>query len=66
MKAMKACAWLLLAVSLSHFLMGIISGEYNYPSMKAFWLTVVPVVCLLLSVTIFAVLAVVNRTRRKG
>ena len=66
MKVLKIGAWLLLAVSLSHCLTGIISGEYNYPSMKAFWLTVVPVVCLLLSVTIFAILAVVNRTRRKG
>ena len=65
MKAMKACAWLLLAVSLSHFLMGIISGEYNYPSMKAFWLTVVPVVCLLLSIAIFIVLATVKRARGK-
>ena len=65
MKAIKACAWLLLAVSLSHFLAGIISGEYNYPSMKAFWLTVVPVVCLLLSVTLFAILAAAKRTKRK-
>ena len=65
MKAMKACAWLLLAVSLSHFLMGIISGEYNYPSMKAFWLTVVPVVCLLLSIALFVILAAVKRARRK-
>ena len=66
MKALKIGGWLLLMASVSHCLTGIFSGEFCYPSMKAFWLTVVPVVCLLLSVTIFAVLAVVNRTRRKG
>lgn len=65
MKVLKIGAWLLLAVSLSHFLTGIISGEYNYPSMKAFWLTVVPVVCLLLSIAIFIVLATVKRARGK-
>ena len=64
MKVMKGCAWLLLAVSLSHFLAGIISGEFHYPSMRAFWLTVVSAVCLLLSILMFIVLAV-KKTRGK-
>ena len=63
MKALKIGGWLLLACSVSHCLTGIVSGEFRYPSMRAFWLTVVSAVCLLLSILMFIVLAV---KKKKG
>ena len=65
MKALKIGGWLLLMASVSHCLTGIFSGEFCYPSMKAFWLTVMSAVCLLLSITIFIVLAAVKQVRGK-
>ena len=65
MKALKISGWLLLAASASHCLTGVISGEFQYPSVRAFWLTVMSAACLLLSLVIFIVLAVVKRTGRR-
>ena len=65
MKAMKIGAWLLLAASVSHCLTGVFSGEFQYPSMRAFWLAVMSAACLIFSITLFVVLAVVRRTRGK-
>ena len=66
MKALKTGGWLLLAVSVIHCLAGVFSGEFNYPSMKALWLTAITAVCLFLSVTCFAALALVKRAKGKN
>ena len=63
MKGLKIGGWLLLAVSVIHCLVGVFSGEFNYPSMKALWLTAITAVCLFLSVTCFVVFAVVKRAK---
>lgn len=65
MKAWRIVGWLLLASSVSHCLTGIFSGEFQYPSMRAFWLIVMSAGCLFLSLAIFAVLAIVKRTGEK-
>lgn len=65
MKALKACGWFLLVASVCHYLTGIVSGEFHYPSMKAFWLTVMSAACLFFSLAIFIVIAVVKHTRGK-
>ena len=65
MKVLRICGWLLLASSLSHCLTGVFSGEFQYPSMRAVWLTVMSAGCLLISITIFIVLAAVRRAGSK-
>lgn len=64
MKVLNIGGWFFLVCSVSHCLTGVVSGEFRYPSMRAFWLTVVSAVCLLLSILMFIVLAV-KKTKGK-
>ena len=61
MKALKISGWLLFACSVSHYLTGILSGEfflnvggllYYGTSMKSFWLSAMSALCLLLSIIV--------------
>ena len=65
MRAWNVCGWLLLMVSACHVLAGIVSGELQYPSMRAFWLAVVSGACLLLSVVCFLICAAGKQKRRR-
>ena len=65
MKVLKIGGWFFLVCSVSHCLTGVVSGEFHYPSMRAFWLIVMSAGCLFLSLAIFAVLAIVKRTGEK-
>ena len=65
MKALKVCGWIFLVISVSHCLAGIVSGEFQYPSMKAFWLTVISAGGLVLSLGCFLALALAKRTAGK-
>ena len=66
MKMLKICGWILLAISVTHGLVGLISGEFQYPSMRANWLTVLSAGGLVLSAACFLALAPAKRAKRKN
>ena len=65
MKMLKICGWLLLAVSATHCLAGIVSGEFQYPSMRAIWLAVLSAGGLVVSAACFLALALAKRAKGK-
>ena len=65
MKMLKICGWLFLAISVSHGLAGLISGEFQYPSMRANWLTVLSAGGLVLSAACFLTLVLAKRAAQK-
>ena len=75
MKGLKISGWLLFVCSISHYLTGILSGEfflniggllYYGTSMKSFWLSIMSALCLLLSIIVmFIVLFIQKRSSKK-
>jgi len=73
MKVLKISAWSLFSISVVLYLMGIFSGEffknawgllYYGTSMRAFWLTVLSAICLLLSVILMIVFLATKKRKR--
>ena len=73
MKVLKISAWSLFSISVVLYLMGIFSGEffinawgplYYGTSMKAFWLTVLSAICLILSVILMIVFLATKKRKR--
>lgn len=73
MKALKVSGWILFASSIILYLNGIFTGEffinawgplYYGTSMKAFWLTALSAVCLLLSVILMLIIPAIKKRKR--
>ena len=72
MKALNVSGWILFAASVILYLRGIFSGEffinawgplYYGTSMRAFWLTVLSAVCLLLSAILMLVVLAIKKRK---